>query len=76
MNTYNTGVELASFSCCFHGVRRYYIEAHHIIALSQQGEDTPQNVIALCPEHHREAHYGAEAEKLEQEFLDKLKALS
>lgn len=53
-----------------------YIEAHHIIALSQQGEDTPKNVIALCPDHHREAHYGADAEELEQEFLLKLKSLN
>jgi 5-methylcytosine-specific restriction protein A len=49
-----------------------YIEAHHVIALSQQGPDTPQNVIALCPDHHREAHFGVDAEALEQAFLIKL----
>jgi 5-methylcytosine-specific restriction protein A len=27
------------------------------------------NVIGLCPGHHREAHYGANAERLEKEFL-------
>lgn len=48
---------------------RRYLEAHHIIALAHQGKDTPENVIALCPGHHREAHYGAEAEALEREFL-------
>ena len=48
---------------------RRYLEAHHIIALSAQGKDTVQNVIALCPEHHREAHYGSNAELLEEDFL-------
>ncbi len=46
-----------------------YLEAHHIISLAHQGKDTVKNVIALCPEHHREAHYGAEAEALEKDFL-------
>lgn len=48
---------------------RRYVEAHHIIALSCQGPDTVQNVIALCPNHHREAHFGTDAERLEQDFL-------
>ena len=46
-----------------------YIEAHHIIALNASGPDTPENVIGLCPKHHREAHYGDGAEALEEEFL-------
>lgn len=50
----------------------YYVEAHHVIALSAQGPDRVDNVIALCPEHHREAHYGKGAEALEQAFLEKL----
>ncbi len=32
-----------------------YLEAHHVIALSALGPDTVNNVIALCPSHHREA---------------------
>jgi 5-methylcytosine-specific restriction protein A len=54
---------------------KHYVEAHHIIALSEQGPDTSQNFIALCPDHHREAHFGAEAEALEQQFLNKLKSI-
>ena len=50
----------------------YYVEAHHVIALSAEGPDTVENVIALCPGHHREAHYGKDAEKLERAFLAKL----
>jgi 5-methylcytosine-specific restriction protein A len=45
-----------------------YLEAHHIISLAEQGPDTPGNVIALCANHHREAHYGAERLALEREF--------
>ena len=36
----------------------HYVEAHHIISLAKQGPDTLKNVIALCPNHHREAHFG------------------
>jgi len=54
----------------------FYVEAHHVIALSEQGPDTVDNVIALCPEHHRQAHYGKSAEELEAAFLTKLRSLS
>lgn len=33
-----------------------YLEAHHILALSQDGQDRRRNVIALCPLDHRRAH--------------------
>ena len=46
-----------------------YLEAHHIIALAKDGRDTVENVIALCPEHHRQAHFGVDADKLEKAFL-------
>ena len=49
-----------------------YVEAHHIIALAKQGPDTLENVIALCPEHHREAHFGVQAEILERDCLSRL----
>ena len=48
----------------------HFVEAHHIIHLSKQGPDTLENVIALCPNHHREAHFGTHSKALE----DKLKA--
>ncbi len=46
-----------------------YIEAHHIIALADSGPDTMSNVIALCANHHREAHFGKNAEALEKKFI-------
>ena len=38
-----------------------YLETHHIIPLSAGGPDSATNVVALCPNHHREVHYGNEA---------------
>ncbi len=35
-----------------------YLEVHHRIPLSQGGEDTVANAIAVCPNCHRKHHYG------------------
>jgi HNH nuclease len=35
-----------------------YLEVHHIIQLSKQGEDTVENTIAVCPNCHRKLHFG------------------
>jgi hypothetical protein len=35
-----------------------YLEVHHKIPLAQGGDDTVENAIALCPNCHREAHFG------------------
>lgn len=35
-----------------------FLEVHHIIRLIDDGVDSPPNVIALCPNCHRRAHYG------------------
>jgi len=35
-----------------------YLEMHHWIPLSQDGEDTVENAAALCPNCHRELHHG------------------
>lgn len=34
-----------------------YLEVHHKQWLSDEGEDTVGNAIALCPNCHRKAHY-------------------
>lgn len=36
-----------------------YLEVHHIIMLSVGGKDRVENAVALCPNCHREAHYGS-----------------
>jgi len=35
-----------------------YLEVHHIRPLSQGGLDSLENVISLCPNCHREIHFG------------------
>ncbi|WP_157207534.1 HNH endonuclease [Mariniflexile maritimum] len=35
-----------------------FLEVHHLIPLSENGLDTVENCVALCPNCHRHAHYG------------------
>ncbi|MCU7196714.1 HNH endonuclease [Turicibacter sanguinis] len=35
-----------------------YLEVHHKIPLSEGGNDNLKNTIALCPNCHRELHFG------------------
>lgn len=35
-----------------------YLEVHHIVPLSAGGEDNVKNCIAVCPNCHRQEHYG------------------
>ena len=36
----------------------YYIEAAHIKPKSKKGPETPDNILILCPNHHKEFDYG------------------
>ena len=47
---------------------RRYLETHHIIPLSLGGPDIEANMIAICPNEHREAHHGLRAGELGQKF--------
>ena len=38
-----------------------FLEAHHIRRMTDGGPDDPRFVIALCPNCHRHAHFGADA---------------
>jgi predicted HNH restriction endonuclease len=53
-----------------------YLESHHVIALASEGEDRTTNVIAICPNDHREAHFGDRREEIEGEMILKLKAMN
>ena len=39
-----------------------YLEVHHWISLSEGGTDTVDNAVALCPNCHKQAHFGKERE--------------
>lgn len=46
-----------------------YLEVHHIVPLAEDGEDTVENAIALCPNCHREVHFGSKKEQLRTKLL-------
>lgn len=53
---------------------RVFLETHHVVPLSEEGADYEKNVVALCPNHHREAHHGMNSKLMRAELL--LKASS
>lgn len=46
-----------------------YLETHHIVPLSENGSDTENNIAALCPNHHREAHHGKDRDAMRKNLL-------
>lgn len=40
-----------------------FLEVHHIHRLADDGPDAIENVAALCPNCHREAHFGSSVQK-------------
>jgi 5-methylcytosine-specific restriction protein A len=50
------------------------LETHHVIPLSSQGDDDPKNMIALCANDHRQAHYSVNNELMRQAFLAIIKS--
>ena len=46
-----------------------YLEVHHILRLADFGDDKIENVIGLCPNCHREAHYGSERDRIRKAML-------
>ncbi len=47
---------------------RVYLETHHIVPLCEGGDDAENNVVAICPGDHREAHYGERASAIREEL--------
>ncbi|MCB4766573.1 MAG: HNH endonuclease [Sulfurovum sp.] len=52
-----------------------YIEVHHVIPLSEGGEDSINNTIALCPNCHRALHYANNRQQLREMLLNYLRNL-
>ncbi len=53
---------------------RTFLETHHIMPLAEGGADSASNIVALCSNHHREAHYGRDARGIRERLLKVLKA--
>ena len=55
-----------------------FLEVHHIHKLADDGPDLPGNVCGLCPNCHREAHYGVNRQHIKDrlvEIVEKKEAL-
>jgi len=51
-----------------------FLEVHHIQKLADDGPDLPENVCAICPNCHREAHYGGLHQEIKQRLTDLIKS--
>lgn len=50
-----------------------FLETHHVVPLGEDGTDTEENIAALCPNHHREAHHGARRDEIRRTLLRRLR---
>ncbi len=66
-------------NCNYQGFKKEsgepYIEVHHVIPLSEGGEDSINNTVALCPNCHRALHYANNREELRGILLNYLSHL-
>lgn len=53
-----------------------FLEVHHVIPLSQEGSDTITNTVALCPNCHKELHFGSQSSKLTEKLYNKIPRLA
>lgn len=72
-------LERANRKCEYCGVDGFqtasgliFLETHHIVPLSNGGADTIYNVAAICPNHHREAHYGQNADIIKDRLIKRI----
>jgi len=52
-----------------------YLEIHHVRMLAKNGTDTTTNAVAVCPNCHRELHYGSQAGKLVKDLYRNIQRL-
>lgn len=52
-----------------------YLEVHHLRPLSENGSDTPQNVVALCANCHRKLHYAKNKKEVRKGLIKKIERL-
>lgn len=49
-------LRLGRCHCAGCGIQFPFLDEHHIIPLSKEGDDSPQNKVKLCPNCHRLMH--------------------
>ncbi|WP_206483264.1 HNH endonuclease [Thalassotalea sp. G2M2-11] len=52
-----------------------FLEVHHVLRLADGGPDVISNAVALCPNCHRELHYGVNRAKLTERLYESIKRL-
>ena len=52
-----------------------FLEVHHLIRLCDGGPDTIENAIAVCPNCHRNLHYGKDLQKIKETIYRKFNRL-
>jgi 5-methylcytosine-specific restriction enzyme A len=53
-----------------------YLEVHHVRQLADNGADTVTNAVALCPNCHRELHYGENSQALVVRLYERVSRLT
>lgn len=53
-----------------------YLEVHHVRQLADGGSDSVENAVALCPNCHRELHYGEHASDKLATIYQKIRRLT
>jgi 5-methylcytosine-specific restriction enzyme A len=49
-----------------------FLETHHVIPLAENGFDVEWNVVAICPNDHRRAHYAENKQEIRKLLIDSL----
>ena len=52
-----------------------YLEVHHVTPLAENGPDTPQNAVAVCPTCHRALHYAKDKLERRKELYERIERL-
>lgn len=52
-----------------------YLECHHLHRLADGGPDHPRNVIALCPNCHRAAHFSVERKEFNNLLCNRIRII-
>jgi 5-methylcytosine-specific restriction protein A len=48
-----------------------FLEVHHLHRRADGGPDSPENVIALCPNCHRRRHHGRDGDEFNRRLIEK-----
>ena len=50
-----------------------YLETHHVVGVAERGPDAIDNIIAICPNCHRQAHFAADRVQVERDFMEAIR---